>query len=96
MSFVYIFSPPSLKLIFSSSLGIYYPRGATLGGSSQVNAMNLALPPDNDWRYIAELTQDDSWSPESIRQYFIELEHNEYLPEGMPGHGYNGYVSVGF
>lgn len=77
------------------SLGIYYPRGATVGGSSQVNAMNLALPPDNDWRFIAELTGDNSWQPSQMRKYFVELERNGYLPPGMPGHGYNGYIEVG-
>ena len=56
--------------------------------------MNLALPPDNDWRYIAELTQDDSWLPEQMRQYFVEIEDNQYLPDGEAGHGYDGYVSV--
>ena len=56
--------------------------------------MNLALPPDNDWRYIAELTGDDSWLPEKMRKYFAELERNQYLPDGVPGHGYDGYVEV--
>lgn len=78
------------------SLGIYYPRGATIGGSSQINAMNLALPPENDWRYIAELTGDDSWQPSEIRKYFVELERNQYLPPGVPGHGYDGYIEVCF
>lgn len=81
-------------MLTTSSLGIYYPRGNTLGGSAQVNAMNFALPPDNDWRVIAELTGDDSWMPENMREYFMELERNEYLPGGAPGHGYDGYVSV--
>ncbi|RFU75444.1 glucose-methanol-choline oxidoreductase [Trichoderma arundinaceum] len=75
-------------------LGIYYPRGATVGGSSQVNAMNMALPPDNDWLHIAELTGDRSWRPENMRKYFEELERNEYLDSVQPGHGYRGYVST--
>ncbi|CAM1506240.1 Fc.00g058810.m01.CDS01 [Cosmosporella sp. VM-42] len=74
-------------------LGIYYPRGATVGGSAQVNAMNLALPPDEEWRRIAESTGDNSWQPEQMRRYFIELERNQYLPDGEPGHGYDGYIS---
>ncbi|KAH8596917.1 putative choline dehydrogenase [Bisporella sp. PMI_857] len=74
-------------------LGIYYPRGATVGGSSQVNAMNFALPPDDDWKIIANLTGDDSWLPEKVRTHFIELERNLYLP-GSPEHGYGGYVST--
>jgi choline dehydrogenase len=41
-------------------LGILYPRGATLGGSAQLNAMNFAIPPDKVWDHIAELTGDES------------------------------------
>lgn len=32
----------------SEPLGIYYPRGAMLGGSSNNNAMGFVLPPDSD------------------------------------------------
>lgn len=85
---------PGAMLMCMNRLGILYPRGSTLGGSSEVNGMNWALPPDNDWRYIANLTDDESWRPEQMKQYFMELERNEYLPEDVPGHGYDGYVAV--
>ncbi|KAK5994035.1 L-sorbose 1-dehydrogenase-like protein [Cladobotryum mycophilum] len=76
-------------------LGILYPRGATVGGSSQLNAMNFALPPDNDWRHIANLTGDQSWAPENMRKLFVEVEKNGYLPGGhQPGHGYDGFIST--
>lgn len=42
-------------------LGIYYPRGATLGGSSVVNAAVSVLPPRSDWDFIETLTGDRSW-----------------------------------
>lgn len=42
-------------------LGIYYPRGATVGGSSMINAMATWLPADSDWNYVVELTGDESW-----------------------------------
>ncbi|KAM3428022.1 hypothetical protein MY4824_009088 [Beauveria thailandica] len=74
-------------------LGIYYPRGGTVGGSSEANAMYFVAPPDNDWKYIAELTKDDSWTAESMRKYFVEVERNGYLPPDAPGHGSDGYVS---
>ncbi|KAF2996739.1 hypothetical protein E8E13_006291 [Curvularia kusanoi] len=74
-------------------LGILYPRGATLGGSSQVNAMNFAWAPDNEWDYIADLTGDDSWSHENMRKLLIELENCTYVPQGTPGHGYDGYLT---
>ncbi|KAH7081275.1 hypothetical protein BKA63DRAFT_404856 [Paraphoma chrysanthemicola] len=73
-------------------LGILYPRGATLGGSSQVNAMNFAWAPDNEWDYIANLTGDSSWSHEHMRRHLVDLENCTYAPEGTPGHGYDGYL----
>lgn len=42
-------------------LGLYYPRGGTLGGSSAINAMGPVLPSDSDWELIADLTGDASW-----------------------------------
>jgi choline dehydrogenase len=42
-------------------LGLYYPRGGTLGGSSAVNAMGSVLPSDSDWQQIVDLTGDGSW-----------------------------------
>lgn len=75
-------------------LGIYYPRGATVGGSAIANAMNVVLPPDSDWNHFAEVTGDKSWGPENMRLMFIELERNTYTPEGTLGHGFDGYVSV--
>jgi choline dehydrogenase len=77
-------------------LGVYYPRGATLGGSAQSNAMNFALPPDDDWNIIAELTGDESWLAENVREHFIDMEKNQYLPSGTEGHGYDGYIGVRF
>ncbi|PSN70350.1 alcohol oxidase [Corynespora cassiicola Philippines] len=72
--------------------GIYYPRGATLGGSSQVNAMNFAWAPDNEWDYIAEVTGDDSWGHEHMRRHLMNLENCTYVPQGTPGHGFDGYL----
>lgn len=42
-------------------LGIYYPRGATLGGSSVINAGATILPSRKDWDFIGQLTGDNSW-----------------------------------
>ncbi|KAK1537357.1 uncharacterized protein CCOS01_02677 [Colletotrichum costaricense] len=78
----------------ATPLGIYYPRGATVGGSAIANAMNVVLPPDSDWNHFAEVTGDESWGPENMRSMFIELERNTYTPEGTPGHGFDGYIST--
>jgi choline dehydrogenase len=42
-------------------LGVEYPRGATLGGSSIINAGCTVLPSDSDWNYIGAITGDGSW-----------------------------------
>jgi len=55
-------------------LGVYYPRAGTLGGCSTHNAMVSALPPDSDWRYIADITGDESWR-------YVTLAEAENSPE---------------
>jgi len=42
-------------------LGVYYPRGATLGGSAIINNMVAFLPPNSDWQNIVDLTGDQAW-----------------------------------
>jgi len=42
-------------------LGVYYPRGGTVGGSSMINAMVTFLPSESDWNYIANITGDKTW-----------------------------------
>ena len=76
------------------SAGLYYPRGSTLGGSAQVNAMNFAWSPDNEWDYIANITGDKSWGHEHMRRHLMNLENCTYVPEGSPGHGFDGYLVV--
>ncbi|RYP79518.1 hypothetical protein DL770_006618 [Monosporascus sp. CRB-9-2] len=72
-------------------LGVYYPRGARLGGSTMINGMFTFLPPDSDWEYVVNITGDASWSAEEMRRHFAAIEKNNYLPEGTPGHGFDGY-----
>ncbi|KAL3471081.1 hypothetical protein BJX99DRAFT_267017 [Aspergillus californicus] len=73
-------------------VGIQYPRGATLGGSSIVNSGLTVLPSDSDWEHISNITGDSSWSPSYMRSLFVKLELNQYLPRGTPGHGFDGYL----
>jgi choline dehydrogenase len=59
--------------------GLYYPRGTSIGGSTNVNAM-IALSPDNsDWDNIAKLTGDSSWNSTDMRQYYQRLERADYV-----------------
>ena len=78
----------------SEALGIFYPRTGTLGGCAQHNAMNMVYPPDEDWEFIADLTGDDGFSAEHMRELFVRLERSEFFPEGTEGHGFDGYLSV--
>ncbi|GAB1318480.1 hypothetical protein MFIFM68171_08690 [Madurella fahalii] len=61
--------------------GVWYPRGATLGGSAIVNAMASVLPNDADWN----------------RKLFVKIEKNLYLRtnESKAGHGFDGFVQMG-
>jgi choline dehydrogenase len=83
-------SPPS----DAEPLGVLYPRAGTLGGCSTHNAMISVYPFDNDWKYIQELTGDDSWEPSKMRNYFKKLEKNEYLPNSVIGHGFGGWLKT--
>ncbi|KAK8062825.1 hypothetical protein PG997_014922 [Apiospora hydei] len=74
--------------------GVYYPRGATLGGSAIVNAMGTFLPNDADWDYVADITADDSWSSGKMRSIFEKVERNHYLPKGTQGHGFDGFMDT--
>ncbi|KAK4038883.1 hypothetical protein C8A01DRAFT_37208 [Parachaetomium inaequale] len=77
--------------------GVWYPRGAILGGNAIVNAMASILPNDADWDKIAELSGDSSWSAEYMRNIFGQAERNLYLRanESKAGHGFNGFVQLG-
>ncbi|HZP06365.1 MAG TPA: GMC family oxidoreductase [Terracidiphilus sp.] len=60
--------------------GILYPRAGTLGGCTAHNAQIFVYPQNSDWKYIEELTGDASWSPESMRRLFEDLENCHHRP----------------
>ncbi|KAH8807953.1 choline dehydrogenase [Xylogone sp. PMI_703] len=78
----------------SELLGIYYPSGATLGGSSMINGLSAIAPPRSMWDEWAELLDDDSWSSDKMMAIWEQIEHNNYLPRGTPGHGFDGYFQT--
>ncbi len=78
----------------STVLGTYYPRGATLGGSSMINYMCTWLPGDSDWDYHAAVTGDASWGAANMQRIFERIEHNNYLAKGTPGHGFDGFFQT--
>lgn len=75
-------------------LGVWYPRTGTLGGCSRHNALISIYAHDSDWRNIASITGDDSWSPESMRSNFQNIEKNMYLPSSLIGHGFSGWLGL--
>ncbi|KAK6217263.1 gmc oxidoreductase [Colletotrichum tabaci] len=83
-------SPPS----GAEPLGILYPRAGTLGGCGSHNALITVYPHKSDWDGIASLTGDGSWAAASMRKYFQRLENAEYLPNGVLGHGFSGWLTT--
>lgn len=78
----------------STPLGTFYPRYGGLGGCSEHNALVSLLPSKNDFDFLAELTGDDSWSNDNMRQYFEKIEHLEYKVGSKEGHGTDGYIDI--
>lgn len=76
-------------------LGIYYPRAGTVGGCAMHNAASITVPPDVDWQDIVDITGDESWAPENMRQYLVRLERCNYLAnDSTPDHGFTGYLDT--
>ncbi|KAF2108257.1 hypothetical protein BDV96DRAFT_653146 [Lophiotrema nucula] len=78
----------------SEPLGILYPRAGTLGGCSSHNALITIYPHKSDWDGIAALTGDSSWHADNMRKYFVKLERSRYLPSGIVGHGFRGWLTT--
>ncbi|CAI6342250.1 unnamed protein product [Periconia digitata] len=78
----------------SEPLGILYPRAGTLGGCSAHNAMIAIYPFNSDWEGIATLTGDSTWSAKNMREVFKKLERSRYLPNGVVGHGFSGWLTT--
>ncbi|KAK7179530.1 hypothetical protein DPSP01_011964 [Paraphaeosphaeria sporulosa] len=83
-------APPS----GSEPVGILYPRAGTLGGCSAHNALITVYPHKSDWDGIASLTGDFSWAAEKMRKYFVKLERSRYVPSGIVGHGFDGWLTT--
>lgn len=73
-------------------LGTLYPRAGTLGGCARHNALLTIRGFDSDWDDIAELTGDTSWNGSYAQQILEEIEHCNYLPNSIIGHGFNGWL----
>ncbi|MDA8020160.1 MAG: GMC family oxidoreductase [Thermoanaerobaculia bacterium] len=78
--------------------GVFYPRAGTLGGCTAHHAMITVYGHNSDWQHIADLTDDPSWHPDKMRDYFEKLESCGYVdapPAGRPDptrHGHDGWL----
>lgn len=72
-------------------IGTLYPRAGTLGGCSRHNALVAIRAFDSDWDAVADTTGDRSWNGSTFQRYFEKIEHCNYLPNSIIGHGFNGW-----
>ncbi|USP79930.1 uncharacterized protein yc1106_07204 [Curvularia clavata] len=75
-------------------LGVFYPRGATLGGSAIINAAATFLPSESDWNIFDKGAENGLWNGDQMRNYFEKIEHNNYLEPSTPGHGFTGWLQT--
>ncbi|WP_027578758.1 GMC family oxidoreductase [Bradyrhizobium sp. Ai1a-2] len=76
--------------------GILYPRSSTIGGCSVHTGEIMQYPSDSDWEHIVELTGDQSWAPDRMRNYFQRLEQNRYAnpADKAARHGFLGWQPI--
>lgn len=83
--------------------GVLYPRGATLGGSSSVNALVTIAPHNSDWDDLATLTGDPDWGAEPMRRRFQRIEawrgrdpdpDHPARPGDASRHGFDGWLKT--
>ncbi|KAF3763193.1 hypothetical protein M406DRAFT_64320 [Cryphonectria parasitica EP155] len=76
----------------ATAIGTLYPRAGTLGGCSRHNALITIRAFDSDWEAVADLTGDTSWNGSTFERLFEEIEHCNYLPNSVVGHGFAGWL----
>ncbi|MGR8980666.1 MAG: GMC family oxidoreductase [Gammaproteobacteria bacterium] len=83
--------------------GVLYPRAGCLGGCTAHNAMITVYPHNRDWDEVAEMTGDDSWKADNMRNYFERMENCHHRPVnrllGLLGinpsrHGWSGWFQT--
>lgn len=76
----------------ATAIGTLYPRAGTLGGCARHNALITIRAFDSDWSAVADLTGDSSWNGSTFQRLFEEMEHCDYLPNSVVGHGFTGWL----
>ena len=57
------------------------------------NAGVASLPTASEWEHIVEITGDESWGEDNMRDVFARTETNLFVPEGTEGHGFEGTLT---
>ncbi|PPJ54849.1 hypothetical protein CBER1_07850 [Cercospora berteroae] len=79
----------------ATRLGLLYARGYALGGSTQMSAMAMVTPHEEDWVGLGEITGNYStFDPHMMREYFVKLENCKYIPNSVLGHGFTGWLDI--
>lgn len=83
--------------------GVLYPRGASIGGSSVLNALVTVYPHNSDWDGLAELTGDPDWGADPMRKRFQRIEawrgpdpdpEDPARPGDERRHGFDGWLGT--
>jgi len=77
--FVQHFTQPALASQdekYEAGKGIFYPRSSAIGGCTAHHAMITVYPDPSDWDHIANITNDASWSSDTMWRYFERCTDN--------------------
>jgi len=76
---------------------VFYPRASGVGGCTLHHVMVAMYPHPTDWDNIAQITGDDTWTDQHMRQLFIKMEKNLYPSFfSSSGHGYDGWFPTSY
>jgi choline dehydrogenase len=76
----------------AENVQIDYPRGITLGGSTQINAMLMMTANPSEWDNIAQLTNDNDWNYQNIKtKYQTLVENCEFCTDN---NAKNGWLNI--
>ena len=70
------------------NITIEYPRGLTLGGSSQIHGLVTTAANPSEWDYIAQVTNDPSWNQQNMAKYQKLVENCQYCTKNRKKNGW--------
>lgn len=74
---------------------IEYPRGITLGGSTQINVMIAIMANPSEWDHIEQVTNDPTWNSANIQKKYQPLVENcQYCDDNDKNSNKNGWLNI--